>query len=80
MVTGLKETSLLQIMKQYWDVKMYSHQKLESTAAHHGMEEMCSPFAEETGDLRLDTKDIVDSFAAQLIAAHHERGKQQFKI
>ena len=40
------------------------------------MEEMGSPFEEESGDLlTLDTKDIADPSAAQLIATHHERGK-----
>lgn len=44
------------------------------------IEEMGNPFAEETGDLlTLDTKDIADPSAAQLIATHHERGKEQFK-
>ena len=39
------------------------------------MEEMGNPFKEESGDLlTLDTKDIADSSAAQLIATHHERG------
>ena len=41
------------------------------------MEEMGNPFEEESGDhLTLDTKDIADPSAAQLIATHHERGKE----
>ena len=43
------------------------------------MEEMGNPFEEESGDLlTLDTKDIADPSAAQLIATHHERGKDKF--
>ena len=43
------------------------------------MEEMGNPFEEESGDLlTLDIKDIADSSAAQLIATHHERGKEKF--
>ena len=43
------------------------------------MEEMGNPFEEESGYLlTLDTKDIADPSAAQLIATHHERGKDKF--
>jgi len=43
------------------------------------MQEMGNPFKEELGDLlMLDTKDIADPSAAQLIATHHERGKEKF--
>ena len=43
------------------------------------MEEMDNPFEEESGYLlTLDTKDIADPSAAQLIATHHERGKEKF--
>lgn len=44
------------------------------------MQEMGNPFTEESNDLLvLDTKDIADSSAAELIAVHHQRGKEQFK-
>ena len=40
---------------------------------------MGNPFEEESGDLlTLNTKDITDPSAAQLIAMHHERGKEKF--
>ena len=43
------------------------------------MEEMGNAFEEESGDLlTLDTKDIEDPSAAQLIATHNERGKEKF--
>ena len=41
------------------------------------MEETGNPFEDESGDfLLLDTKDNADPSAAQLIATHHERGKE----
>ena len=41
------------------------------------MEETGNPFEDESGYLLLfDTKDIADPSAAQLIATHHERGKE----
>ena len=44
------------------------------------IEEMGNPFAEETTDLlTLDMKDKADPSAAELIATHHERAKEQFK-
>ena len=44
------------------------------------MEEMGNPFSEESSDLlSLDTKDIADPSAAQLVGTHLERGKGQFK-
>jgi len=44
------------------------------------MKEMGNPFTEESDDLLvLDTKDIAHSSAAELVAVHHKRGKEQFK-
>ena len=44
------------------------------------IEEMANPFAEETGDLlTLDTKDIAESTAAERVATHLQKGKEQFK-
>ena len=44
------------------------------------MEEMGNPFSEESSDLlSLDTKNIADPSAAQLVGTHLERGKGQFK-
>ncbi len=44
------------------------------------MREMGNPFMEDSDDLLvLDTKDIADSSAADLISVHHERGKEKLK-
>ena len=44
------------------------------------MQEMGNPFQEESADLMvLDTKNIVDPTLAEMVAAHHWRGKEQFK-
>ena len=44
------------------------------------LEEMGNPFTEETGDLlTLDTKDIAESSAAERVATHLQKGKEQFK-
>ena len=41
---------------------------------------MGNPFQKDTADLLvLDTKTIADPALAELVATHHERGKQQFK-
>ena len=44
------------------------------------LEEMGNPFTEVTGDLlTLDTKDIAESSAAERVATHLQKGKEQFK-
>ena len=45
------------------------------------LQDMGNPFQDESSDLlSLDTKNIVDPSLAQLVAAHHQRGLQQFEV
>ena len=44
------------------------------------MQEMGNPFQEESADLLvLDTKNIADPALAEMVATHHQRGKEQFE-
>lgn len=73
------------------DVKKGNHHHEQTEAAQKAffekvkrltsvMREMGNPFMEESDDLLvLDTKDIVDVSSAELIAVHHQQGKEQFK-
>lgn len=44
------------------------------------MSDLGNPFQEESQDLlSMDTKDITDPSAAELISTHHERGRTHFQ-
>lgn len=44
------------------------------------IQEIGNPFQEESADLLvLDTKNIADSTLAEMVATHHQRGKEQFQ-
>ena len=46
----------------------------------HTMKDLGNPFQEESHDLlSLDTKDIADPSAAELISTHYKRGKAHFQ-